>query len=280
MAHAAPDQIEGLLASAQTQLATLYQLLLQPIAPRLAGYNRLLLVPHGALLHYLPFAALYDGQHYLAERYQIVNLPNAALRQFPPQPVAKRGRPAVFGYSSNGRLPYALAEATAVADLLGGAAYLEEAATLDQLQSSAAQSPILHLATHGDFNPDNPLFSGLQLADGQLTTLDVFNLRLPGSLVVLSACQTGRSVVGGGDELLGLMRAFLYAGAAALLLSRWAIHDDATRHFMIHYYRQLQGGQSQSEALRLTQGHFLSGQAGAAYRHPYYWAAFFLVTLQ
>jgi CHAT domain-containing protein len=280
VAHARPDHIDDLLASAQTQLAALYQILLQPIAPRLARYERLLLVPHGALLHYLPFAALYDGQHYLAERYQTVNLPNAALRQFPPTASGPVGRPSVFGCSSNGRLPYALAEATAVADLLGGAAYLEEAATLDQLQSSAAHSPILHLATHGDFNPDNPFFSSLQLADGQLTTLDVFNLRLPGSLVVLSACQTGRSVVGGGDELLGLMRAFLYAGAAALLLSRWPIHDDATGHFMTHFYRQLQNGRSQSEALRQTQHHFLSGQAGDAYRHPYYWAAFFLVTLQ
>jgi CHAT domain-containing protein len=280
VAHAAPDQIDGLLARVQTQLAALYQLLLQPIAPRLARYDRLLLVPHEALLHYLPFAALYDGERYLAERYQIVNLPNAALRHFPPPVSESGGQPAAFGYSSNGRLPYAIAEATAIADLLGGVAYLEEAATLDQLQNAAAHSPILHLATHGDFNPDNPLFSGLQLADGQLTTLDVFNLRLPGSLVTLSACQTGRSVVGGGDEMLGLMRAFLYAGAAALLLSRWAIHDDATRRFMIHFYRQLQAGQSQSEALRLTQRHFLSGRAGAAYRHPYYWAAFFLVTLQ
>jgi CHAT domain-containing protein len=63
-----------------------------------------------------------------------------------------------------------------------------------------------------------------------LTTLNVFNLRLPGSLVTLSACQTGRSVVGGGDELLGLMRAFLYAGAASLPLSRWPIHDGRHRH--------------------------------------------------
>ncbi len=280
MAVAQPDQIEGLLAGAQAQLATLYQHLLQPIAPKLAGYERLVVVPHGALLHYLPFAALYDGQQYLAERYQIVNLPNAALHHFPPLVAEPKGRAAVFGHSANGRLPYATEEATAVADLLGGDAYVEEAATLDQLQSSAAHSPILHLATHGDFNPDNPLFSGLQLADGQLTTLDVFNLRLPGSLVVLSACQTGRSVVGGGDELLGLMRAFLYAGAASLLLSRWRVHDDATRLFMTHFYRQLQNGRSQSKALRHTQHHFLSGQAGAAYRHPYYWAAFFLVTLQ
>jgi CHAT domain-containing protein len=177
-------------------------------------------------------------------------------------------------------LPQAPQEAAAVAQLLGGDTYLEEAATLDQLQASATHSPILHLATHGDFNPDNPLFSGLRLFDGQLTTLDIFNLRLPASLVTLSACQTGRSVVGGGDELLGLMRAFLYAGASSLLLSRWPIHDAATRFFMVHFYRQLQAGHSQSEALRLTQHHFLSGQAGDAYCHPYYWATFFLVTIQ
>ena len=76
---------------------------------------------------------------------------------------------------------------------------------------------VLHLATHADFRPDNPLFSGLALADGWLTTLDIFNLRLDASLVTLSACQTGRSVIGGGDELLGLMRSFLAAGAASLV---------------------------------------------------------------
>ncbi|MFO7537649.1 MAG: CHAT domain-containing tetratricopeptide repeat protein [Chloroflexota bacterium] len=274
------EQAAALLAGTQAQLAQLYQLLLQPIAPTLARYSRLLLVPHGALLHYLPFAALYDGHEYLAQRHQLISLPNAALRHFPPPSVEPTGRPAVFGYSGNGRLPQAPQEAAAVAQLLGGDTYLEEAATLDQLQASATHSPILHLATHGDFNPDNPLFSGLRLFDGQLTTLDIFNLRLPASLVTLSACQTGRSVVGGGDELLGLMRAFLYAGASSLLLSRWPIHDAATRFFMVHFYRQLQAGHSQSEALRLTQHHFLSGQAGDAYCHPYYWATFFLVTIQ
>ena len=101
---------------------------------------------------------------------------------------------------------------------------------------------MLHLATHGDFRADNPLFSGLALADGSLTTLDCFNLRLRASLVTLSGCQTGRSVVSGGDELLGLTRALLSAGAASLVLSLWAVEDISTARLMEAFYRNLAAG--------------------------------------
>jgi CHAT domain-containing protein len=138
----------------------------------------------------------------------------------------------------------------------------------------------VHLATHGDFRADNPLFSGLVLADGWLTTLDVFNLRLKASLVTLSACQTGRTVVGGGDELLGLMRAFLSAGASALVLSQWAVEDRCTAQLMQAFYHKLESGWTKGAALRYAQLQFIRpGETsdGDVYRHPYFWAPFFLV---
>jgi len=146
-----------------------------------------------------------------------------------------------------------------------------------------ADSRILHLAAHGDFRPDNPLFSGLAVADGWLTTLDIFNLRLAASLVTLSACQTGRSVVGGGDELLGLMRAFLSAGTASLALSFWAVEDRSTARLMETFYEKMAEGYSKGAALRYAQLQFTQQQsdmdqdAAAAYAHPYFWAPFFLV---
>jgi CHAT domain-containing protein len=104
-----------------------------------------------------------------------------------------------LGNSFNGRLPHAVEEARSVAELWGGTALVEEQANLDALHQYAGRCRLLHLAAHAEFRADNPLFSGLALSGGWLTTLDIFNLRLNADLVTLSACQTGRSVVGGGD---------------------------------------------------------------------------------
>ena len=163
-----------------------------------------------------------------------------------------------------------------------GRVFVEDEATLAQVQEAAAECHILHLAAHGDFRPDNPLFSGLALADGWLTTLDIFNLHLGASLVTLSACQTGRSVVSGGDELLGLMRAFLSAGAASLVLSLWAVEDRSTARLMETFYEKMAEGYTKAAALRCAQLQFIEGRCGdgetaTSCTHPYFWAPFFLV---
>ena len=263
-----------LLAGAKKQLKRLYHLLLEPIQNDMMAYDKLLIVPHSAVLHYLPFQALYDGQHYLIEKYEVSYLPAASLLHYENRPPAG-GDMVAFGYDCDGRLPQAPQEAELVASLLNGRVYSQEAATLGQFQQQSHQARVLHLATHGDFNQANPLFSGLTLANGQLNTLDIFHLRLSASLVTLSACQTGRSVVSGGDELLGLMRAFLYAGASSLLLSLWQVNDASTMEFMRSFYQCLAEGHSKGAALRLTQREFC-GEHGR-YSHPYYWAPFFLV---
>jgi CHAT domain-containing protein len=182
-----------------------------------------------------------------------------------------------IGHSHGGRLPYAAQEARETAALFDGQVFLEDQATVTALRQAAPGCRILHLAAHGDFRPDNPLFSGLALADGWLTTLDIFSFRLRASLVTLSACQTGRNVVGGGDELLGLMRAFLSAGAASLVLTCWAVEDRSTARLMEAFYQKLAGGWTKGQALRHAQLQFLQGQEGADYGHPYFWAPFFLV---
>jgi CHAT domain-containing protein len=275
----APDaQIASLMANAQTHLHRLHQLLLESVADIAVHYAKWLIVPHGPLLHYLPFHALHDGQSYLIERHEISYLPAASLLRYIRQNQATGVGVAAFGHSQNGRLPFALQEANTVAHLLGGDVYLEEQATLTQLQTVASHVRLLHLATHGSFNKDNPLFSGLALADGALNTLDVFNLRLGASLVTLSACQTGRSVIKGGDELQGLLRAFLYAGSQSLLLGLWRVADQSTLHFMELFYYSLAQGMTKGEALRHAQCLFLGGDGPEArFAHPYYWAPFLLV---
>lgn len=272
-----PGRLAALTANAQAILGRLYGLLLEPAANPIARYPRLIIVPHGPL-HYLPFHALHDGRAYLLQSHEISYLPGASLLRFGRQGETAGEGLLALGHSLDGRLPYTVAEAEAIAGGWNGRALVEEAATLANFHEAAARRRVLHLATHGDFRPDNPLFSGLALADGWLTTLDIFNLRLQASLVTLSACQTGRSVVGGGDELMGLMRAFLAAGAASLVSTLWAVEDETTAALMQRFYGCLAQGARKGDGLRQAQCRFLEeGATAGRYRHPYFWAPFFLV---
>ena len=271
---AEPGNIERLLQNAQGLLQQLYAALWAPVAAAVGDTQQLWIVPHG-VLHHLPFHALHDGDHYLLQRYAISYLPSAELLAHYKPAAHTDGAAVVVGHSYGGRLPHALEEAHAVASQVGGRLLLEQAATQAALQSLLGQSTLIHLATHGHFRADNHLFSGLALADGWLTTLDISNLRLRASLVTLSACQTGRHIIGGGDELLGLIRAFLGAGASSLVATLWAVEDGATAQLMAHFYRQLTAGLGKGAALRQAQLSLLAGPD--RYRHPYYWAPFFLV---
>lgn len=271
-------RVTALEANVRGILQQLHTLLIAPLGDALDSHPRLIIVPHG-LLHYLPFHALHDGQSFLLEQHELSYLPGASLLRY-----CREAQPApsgllAFGHSYDGRLPYTVQEARSIAALLDTQPFLEEAATRTQLQAAASGSRTIHLATHGDFRPDNPLFSGLALADGWLTTLDIFNLQLKASLVTLSACQTGRNVVGGGDELLGLMRAFLYAGAASLVLSLWTVEDRSTAQLMEVFYQKLAAGWTKGAALRYAQLQFTGEDSDVAerYTHPYFWAPFFLV---
>jgi len=277
-----PRQLTDLTANAQAVLYQLHQLLIKPLEERMVGYSKLIIVPHDSL-HYLPFHALYDGHSYLIEKYEISYLPSSSSLRYcrDVQPAAEGSL--TVGHSNHDRLPHAVEEACSIGALLNGQVLLEEQASLAELSKVIPECQILHLAAHGDFRLDNPLFSGLALADGWLTTMDIFNLRLKASLVTLSACQTGQNVLGGGDELLGLMRAFLSGGAASVALTLWAVEDRSTAQMMESFYRNLVDGKGKGEALRCAQLKFIHGEDGLLgaqseyYAHPYFWAPFFLV---
>jgi CHAT domain-containing protein len=235
-------------------------------------------------MHYLPFHALFDGQKYVLETHDITYLPGASFLGYSSESEAVGSGGLIAGNTYNDQLPNTLTEARDIASIWGLAPLLEQEATVSALRENAGGKKLIHFATHGEFRPDNPLFSGLALADGWLTTLDIFNLHLEASLVALSACETGRSVVGGGDELLGLMRAFLSAGAASLLISLWAVEDRSTAILMKSFYHALKSGTyTKGAALRAAQLPFVNGIStedqvlAEAYRHPYFWAPFILV---
>jgi tetratricopeptide (TPR) repeat protein len=164
---------------------------------------------------------------------------------------------------------------------LGTVCALDDAATSSLLWERGPTSPIIHIAAHGLFRLDAPNFSYIKLADRQLSSIEVFNLDLSAcSLIVLSACETGRSVVGGIDEVIGLGRGFLYAGAASLLPTLWKVDDASSAELMQVFYQALLQGQTKAVALSHAQRTFLA-QARASTRpyrvHPYFWAAFHLI---
>jgi CHAT domain-containing protein len=282
----APERMPDLTRNIQGVLSQLYASLLSPVHDTLKSYKNLILIPHG-VLHYMPFHALYDGEHYVIEKWLVSYLPSASFFHYFRNIKINNDGVLSVGNSSNGDLPYAIKEASMVAEMFGGSPLLESEAMIDRVCKDAKGKRVVHLASHAEFRPDNPLFSGLELSDGWLTTLDIFNMRLQASLVTLSACQTGRSVVSGGDELLGLLRAFLAAGAASLLISHWAVEDRSTSLLMEKFYACLENGASKGRALQAAQVHLLRGQESegsdggeklpAIYAHPYYWAPYFLI---
>jgi CHAT domain-containing protein len=250
-------------------LQQLHAALLAPLARHIGGRRRLIVVPYGAL-HYLPFHLLHNGAEYLIEQCEVIVLPAAGLatRRGP----TRIGGALALAHSWDGQLPQTHAEARIVQRLLGGQAYYDNAATRITLQRPPVQ--VLHIASHGEHRLDQPDLSYIHLADGQLYTDDLLQHDMSYELVTLSACETGRANVTAGDELIGLGRGFLYAGAGALISSLWRVTDNTTVDLMRHLYQALQAGAPKATALRDAQRAVLADSPDL---HPAFWGAFQLI---
>lgn len=274
----------------RSALRRLYHTLIAPVevAGLLQDKRVLLIAPH-AELHYLPFAALLrrgETDQFLIERYDVAYVPSAsvwarlAARRTDPAPGVLALAPRV------GVLPGSRAEVAAIARVYGDRAQvlLGPGATERALREAAGRSGIVHLATYGVLNKHNPLFSFVELAgdgadDGRLEVQEVFGLRLNARLVVLSACQTALasgalSDVPPGDDWVGLVRAFLYAGASNVLATLWSVEDVATARLMERFYSSLAAGRAEAAAIAEAQRSMLRNPETT---HPFYWAGFALV---
>ena len=262
---------DSLLESTLSHLKGLYEELIAPIADLLQG-QRLVVLPHG-LLHYVPFHALHDGREYLIDRYSISYAPSASVYALCRSKVVNRsGGSLIFGID-DAQAPQILEEVRALSGMLPEAKLFRGAeATEKVLRSEGKSSRILHIATHGYFRQDNPMFSSIRLGNSYLSLYDLYQFELPVELVTLSGCATGLNVVAAGDELLGLVRGLLQAGAQSLVLSLWDVHDESTKQFMINFYGCLQVADNKASALRKA---MLAVREEWA--HPYYWAPFLLI---
>ena len=264
-----------------TELARpLYDRLMRPLLGELKG-NKLIISPHN-VLHYLPFVALADGDQYLLDRFSVRVIPSAGtLVYLKSDHPAKTGKLLALGNPDLGNarfdLPNAQLEAVNVAALFPASRALVRAdASKTAIKELGNGFSILHFATHGKFNTDDPLSSGLYLAkgkeaDGVLTVGDLYTLRWDTDLVTLSACETGLGKVANGDDVIGLTRGFLYAGARSIVASLWEVDDAATEQLMVSFYRSLDT-HDKRESLRLAQI-----ETRKTYPHPMFWAAFQIV---
>lgn len=254
--------------SARQILQRLYAQLFAPLEQHLTD-QAAVIVPHG-LLHTLPFHAFYDGECYLIDRLTLRYAPSATAFALCQRALPQQKRAAIFGVSASG-IEHVKQEVAAIGERLATPFLLDDAATREALQARAPSADILHIACHGLFRNDNPRFSALRLADGWLYAHEIARLNLPPALVTLSACESARAHVLGGDEALGLPRAFLGAGAATVVATLWLADDEATAQLMPDFYRRMEQ-QAPADALRAAQIALKT-----IYPHPYHWGSFILM---
>ena len=250
------------------------ELLPGKIARLLENTSRLYVIPEGPL-HWLPFQTLLWRGEPLICRFPVIQSPgiSVAIRA---QKRRREGRlpVAAFGFVHKDEdKPTFEGEARQIAAMLGGKARVGRRCNQASIHKLAKKARVLHISSHGRFDPLSPLDSGMDLADGRLTAWEVMEkLRLPGSLVTLSACETGYNTVEVGDELIGLMRAFFYAGASSLILSMWSVDAPTTMDLMTAFYKSVRRGGSRADALRAAALAIRESKS-----HPFYWAPFVLL---
>jgi len=274
-------------------IARLETLVVEPLR-LLPSTRRVLVSPSGAL-SYLPFAALLSD-------VAVSSVPSGTTYQLLLDEGAKRGAGVLAlgdpayrvrledslsatkggGAGSLTPLPATRQEAESV----GTVTLLGEEATEAGLRDALSRRPrwrAVHLACHGLVDTQHPAHSSLAVTaardgDGFLTALEVFRMQIPADLVVLSACETGKGKVVNGEGIVGLTRAFMFAGSPRVICSLWKVDDEATRALMTKFYelwnpKDGRPGLPTAEALRKAQD-FVRAQA--RWKHPYYWAAWVL----
>jgi CHAT domain-containing protein len=293
----------------------LYEFLIQPFLPYVEGYDTLYLVPHG-WLHYFPLHALRDkDQIFLIERFKIVYSPSATVIKYCQVNNKVRRKEHVAHWDRSclalgvgmekdkpGSRDIFHNEAIYVAaDLFGtkGSYRTGIEASKQYFLENCKDKDVLHTACHGYFNENQSLHSGLLLANGSrlpmthenesgtievpddmlLTAKEIFNLDIHSDLVVLSACVTGVNEKKPGDELIGLTRAFIYAGTPSVMVSLWSVNSKATLELMKSFYKYWTDREhpvSKVEALQKAQLEMLHSK-DVFFTHPYFWAPFILV---
>jgi CHAT domain-containing protein len=289
----------------RTRSRRLYDLILAPAAAELRHVKTIAVIPDGPLWR-LPFESLVmpDGR-FVVERMACFYAPSIAVyremlrrrprpsRNFlafanPPARLGDDVAEAKVRDSEKGRLPDAEREVESIARLFGGGTRLYRGAQALESRAKAESSAydVIHFATHGVLDDNNPMYSHLLLAaapgspdDGFLETWELMRLDLHAELAVLSACDTARGTVHAGEGLIGMSWALFVAGCSSAVATQWKVPSAAAADLMIDFYRQWlhpahPGPFAKAEALRQARLHLLrDGKHG----DPFYWSGYVLV---
>jgi CHAT domain-containing protein len=252
-------------------LQKLYEKLLKPLMGFIQDRN-LIIVPV-SVLHYVPFQALFDGENYVVENREVVFSPSSTIwKTLDKRPLRKLKNVLLMGFADE-KIPLVNDEIKQLKAIFQNSkSFVGKSANFSNYTRNAEDFDVLHLACHGQFRPDNPLFSSLHLANGFVTVRDICSQKLNAELVTLSACETGLNKIFAGDEILGLARGFLTAGVNSLILSLWTVNDKATGELIKIFYTELQRGNAVSASLRKAQKNFI-----AQGKHPYFWSPFAII---
>lgn len=271
------------IENVERELLRLSEFLVEPILPALAPFTRVGIVPHREL-HLLPFSALYTGPgENIIDRVALFHTPSASLLRYTMTRERVRrdgarvlsfGNPRLEGGAMD--LPFAQKEAERlVFDFDTVTFRTGTEATEAWLRDNIVNYDIIHIASHGEFDPNDPLESALLLApdgerhDGRLTAADIFGMDIQADLITLSACQTGLGRISVGDDVIGLNRAFVYAGTRQILSTLWRVDDLSTALLFKYFYREIED-HDRAESLRRAQ---IRLRAQREFQHPAHWAS-------
>ena len=274
----------------------LYEKLIMVVEEELKGKERVCIVPHG-VLHHLPFNALLinkDPQTFFIEQYDLFYSPSSSILKIAHDKNKRRKKKSLLfaksdfsDYPGWGNLDGTIEEVEKLRSqrlLPGIKVYTDVEATEGKLKEVARKYDIIHLATHGELNRENPLLSRILLSssrndDGSLTVSEIFGLDLSCYLVTLSACETGKigSYVPGkefssGDDLVGLTRAFIFAGTPSIIASLWHVGDAPAVLLMERFYKEMKKG-DKAKSICEAQRYMIKE---SDYPSPRFWAPFVL----
>ena len=223
---------------------------IEPCRPTLQANKQLILVPYGAA-HRLAFQALPFGDAPLLATHGLSYLPSASTLQFLADAPSMRSAKMLVVGNPTGDLYYSENEAEFVAALFEVAPLLGAQVQKDVVMKQLSQANLIHLATHGTLSSESPLLSAIALADEQvLTLLELMGLHLDADLVVMSACSTGEGETTAGDDILGLTRGLVSAGARSAIVSLWQVDDASTGLLMHKFYQALRDHVPPARALQ------------------------------
>lgn len=249
--------------------------LIKPVLNEVKGCEIAYFILH-KLLHYIPFHAILIDGNRLIEYIPVAYTPSLSMLIYSQEDKKKPKTCLSIGYTKkeNERKDFE-GEAEIVAKIYGSEPHVGVKATSSLLRN--VTEDLVHISCHAKFDVSKPLHSGLQLYDGRLTVGKIFGMKINTYLIVLSACETGMSKYMYGDEMIGLTRSMLYAGARSLIVSLWRVDGLSTRIFMECVHRHIKEfgfeGVSIEKAIQKAQLEMLKSN----YKHPYYWAPFVVI---